>query len=202
MTEFFDIAAQQFQQQSLLELIAVLLSVLYVILAARQNIWCWPCAFVSTIIFVYLFWEVTLVFQMLLNFYYIVMAVVGFLSWKEVKDKPTLAITRVHIKVHLLSIGVGVAATLLLAKVGERWFFGDWVWLDAGTAVFSVIATVMTARKKIDNWIYWLVVNPASAYLMFQSGLYLVCLLMFLYTAMSIYGFLNWRKSLTSELAV
>ena len=197
MTEFLDIAAQQFQQQSLLELLAVVLSVLYVILAARQNIWCWPCAFFSTIIFVYLFWEVTLVFQMLLNFYYIVMAVVGFLSWKEVKDKPTLAITRVDAKVHLLLIVAGVAATLLLAKVGEHWFSGDWVWLDAGTAVFSVIATVMTARKKIDNWVYWLVVNPASGYLMFQSGLYLVCLLMFLYTAMSIYGFLNWRKNLT-----
>lgn len=202
MTEFLDIAAQQFQQQSLLELLAVVLSVLYVILAARQNIWCWPCAFFSTIIFVYLFWEVTLVFQMLLNFYYIVMAVVGFLSWKEVKDKPTLAITRVDAKVHLLLIVAGVAATLLLAKVGEHWFSGDWVWLDAGTAVFSVIATVMTARKKIDNWVYWLVVNPASGYLMFQSGLYLVCLLMFLYTAMSIYGFLNWRKNLTSELGV
>jgi nicotinamide mononucleotide transporter len=197
VTEFFDIAAQQFQQQSLLELLAVVLSVLYVILAARQNIWCWPCAFVSTIIFVYLFWEVTLIFQMLLNFYYILMAVVGFLSWKEVKDKPTLAITRVGVKAHLLLIGVGIAATLLLAKVGEHWFSGDWVWLDAGTAVFSVIATVMTARKKIDNWVYWLVVNPASGYLMFQSGLYLVCLLMFLYTAMSIYGFLNWRKNLT-----
>jgi nicotinamide mononucleotide transporter len=196
VTEFFDIAMQQFQQQSLLELLAFVLSVLYVVLAARQNIWCWPCAFLGTSIFVYLFWEVTLVFQMLLNFYYIVMAVVGFLSWKQVKDKPTLAITRVDAKVHILLIFVGCFVTWSLVKAGENWFSGDWVWLDAGTAVFSVIATVMTARKKIDNWIYWLVINPATAYLMLHNGLYLTCILMFLYTAMSIYGFLNWRKYL------
>ncbi len=196
MTEFFDIAVQQFQQQNLLELLAFVLSVLYVVLAARQNIWCWPCAFVGTGIFVYLFWEVTLVFQMLLNFYYIIMAVVGFLSWKEVKDKPTLAITRVDARVHILLIGVGCLVTWSLVKVGENSFSGDLVWLDAGTAVFSVIATVMTARKKIDNWIYWLVINPATAYLMFHSGLYLTCILMFLYTAMSIYGFFNWRRYL------
>jgi nicotinamide mononucleotide transporter len=197
VTEFFDIAVQQFQQQSLLELLAFVLSVLYVVLATRQNIWCWPCAFVGTGIFVYLFWEVTLVFQMLLNFYYIIMAVVGFLSWKEVKDKPTLSITRVDARVHILLIFVGCFATWSLVKMGENWFTGDWVWLDAGTAVFSVIATVMTARKKIDNWIYWLVINPATAYLMFQNGLYLTCALMFLYTIMSIYGFVNWRKYLT-----
>jgi nicotinamide mononucleotide transporter len=197
VTEFFDIAVQQFQQQSLLELLAFVLSVLYVVLATRQNIWCWPCAFVGTGIFVYLFWEVTLVFQMLLNFYYIIMAVVGFLSWKEVKDKPTLSITRVDARVHILLIVVGCFATWSLVKMGENWFTGDWVWLDAGTAVFSVIATVMTARKKIDNWIYWLVINPATAYLMFQNGLYLTCALMFLYTIMSIYGFVNWRKYLT-----
>lgn len=196
MTEFFDIAMQQFQQQGLLELLAFVLSVLYVVLAARQNIWCWPCAFLGTGIFVYLFWEVTLVFQMLLNFYYIIMAVVGFLSWKEVKDKPTLAITRLDPRVHILLIVVGCFVTWSLVKAGEHWFSGDWVWLDAGTAVFSIIATIMTARKKIDNWIYWLVINPATAYLMFQSGLYLTCILMFLYTAMSIYGFVNWRKYL------
>ena len=196
MTEFFNGAVQQFQQQSLLELLAVVLAILYVILAARQNIWCWPCAFLGTGIYVYLFWEVTLVFQMLLNFYYIVMAVVGFLSWKQSKDKLSLSVTRMNIKIHVLLVLFGCATTIMLTKIGTQWFSGDWVWLDAGTAVFSVIATVMTARKKIDNWIYWLIVNPASAYLMYQSGLYLTCLLMFFYTAMSVYGFLNWRKDL------
>jgi nicotinamide mononucleotide transporter len=196
VTEFFNVVVQQFQQQSLLELLAVVLAILYVILAARQNIWCWPCAFIATGIYVYLFWEVTLVFQMLLNFYYILMAVVGFLSWKEGKDKSSLPVTRMNLKIHLLLVIFGSATTILLTKIGNQWFTGDWVWLDAATAVFSVIATVMTARKKIDNWIYWLIVNPASAYLMYQSGLYLTCLLMLFYTAMSVYGFLNWRKDL------
>lgn len=197
MSAFFEGVLQQFQQQSGLEVLAVTLSVLYVILAARQNIWCWPCAFVSTAIFAYLFWEVSLVFQILLNFYYIAMAVVGYFSWKVKKDKPNLNVTRINLRNHLLIITFGAAATLLLTHVGNHWFSGDLVWLDAATAVFSVLATIMTARKKIDNWVYWFIINPASAYLMFQSGLYLTCLLMFVYTAMSVYGFLNWRKELT-----
>jgi nicotinamide mononucleotide transporter len=194
--EFFEIVVQQFQQQSLLELLAVALSVFYVILAARQNIWCWPCAFVSTAILVYLFWEVSLVFQILLNAYYIAMAVIGYLSWKETTDKPSLQVSRMKLKSHMLVFGLGLAFTILLSTIGNTWFFSDWVWLDAGTAVFSVIATVMTARKKIDTWAYWFVINPASAYLMFQNGLYLICLLMVLYTIMSVYGFINWRKEL------
>jgi nicotinamide mononucleotide transporter len=84
----------------------------------------------------------------------------------------------------------------LLTFLGNHWFASEWVWLDAGTAVFSVIATVMTARKKIDNWVYWVIINPASGYLMFQSGLYLTSALMLFYTAMAIYGFWNWRKEL------
>jgi nicotinamide mononucleotide transporter len=196
VTEFLEVALQQFQQQSLLEILAVFLSVLYVVLAARQNIWCWPCAFVSTAIFMYLFWEVSLVFQTLLNFYFIIMAVIGYLSWKVTDDGPQLKVTRLDLRMHFLLLGVGLAITLVLSELGNHWFSGEWVWLDAGTAVFSVIATVMTARKKIDSWLYWFIINPAIAYLMFQSGFYLTCLLNGLYTAMSVYGFLNWRKEL------
>lgn len=196
MIDFLEVALQQFQQQSMLEILAVSLSVLYVVLAARQNIWCWPCAFVSTAIFVYLFWEVSLIFQTLLNFYFIVMAVIGYLSWKVSSDKPILEVTKMSIKAHLLLLGIGLVITILLTKLGNHWFSGEWVWLDAGTAVFSVVATVMTARKKIDSWVYWFVLNPAIAYLMFQNGFYLTCLLNGLYTAMSVYGFLNWRKEL------
>ncbi len=197
MITFFSGIVEQFQQQSLLELIAVALSVLYVIFAARQSILCWPCAFISTCLFVYLFWDVTLLFQMLLNFYYIVMAIVGYICWRGGKDKTALKVSTVPFRTHAIVIVLGCAITLLLTFLGNHWFASEWVWLDAGTAVFSVIATVMTARKKIDNWVYWVIINPASGYLMFQSGLYLTSALMLFYTAMAIYGFWNWRKELT-----
>jgi nicotinamide mononucleotide transporter len=193
---FFNLILEQFQQQSLLELIAVALSVLYVIFAARQSILCWPCAFISTGLFMYLFWDVTLLFQMLLNFYYIVMAIVGYMFWQGGKSKKALKVSTMAISTHAFLIVFGLVITLLLTLLAKHWFASDWVWLDAGTAVFSVIATLLTAGKKIDNWVYWGIINPASAYLMFQSGLYLTCALMVFYTAMSVYGFLNWRKEL------
>lgn len=199
MSNFLELALQQFQQQSLLELIAVVLSVLYVVFAARQNIWCWPCAFISTAIFAYLFWEVSLIYQIVLYFYYIVMAIFGYLSWRKTKDNTRLTVTRISLKNHLVLLALGFSITLVLTLIGQQWFTSSWVWLDAGTAVFSVIATVMTVRKKIDNWVYWFILNPVSGYLMFVNGLYLTCLLMVFYTAMSVYGFLNWRKELTTS---
>lgn len=196
MIEFVNTAIAQFQQQSLLELFAVFLSILYVVLAAKQNIWCWPSAFVSTALFVYLFWNVTLLFQTLLNFYYIIMAVVGYLSWRKGSDEQVLVVTKLPVKMHVTVVCSGVLMTIILSLIANEWFVSEWVWLDAGTAVFSVMATVMTARKKIDSWYYWLIINPLIGYLTYQNGLYFICLLSFFYMAMSVYGFLNWRKDL------
>jgi nicotinamide mononucleotide transporter len=226
LIEFFSLAWQQALQQSLLEAVAVLLSVAYVILAARQNSWCWPCAFVSTTILTYLFWETTLVFHMLLNAYYILMAVVGFLSWNKLSDtnsvengrngdscdsnnsghshgsnlnesqKQTLQISSLSLYQYGAIIAVGSISTILLVLLGSQFFSSDWIWLDAGTTVFSVLATVLTARKIIDNWFFWLIINPITAYLVYQNGLHLVSLLMIFYTAMSFYGYRQWLFSM------
>ena len=104
MISFFNLILEQFQQQSLLELIAVALSVLYVIFAAKQSILCWPCAFISTGLFMYLFWDVTLLFQMLLNFYYIVMAIVGYMFWQGGKSKKALKVSTMAISTHAFLI--------------------------------------------------------------------------------------------------
>ena len=177
----------------------MLLSILYVVFASRQNILCWPCAFVSTLIYSYLFWETTLVFHMLLNVYYVAMAVIGFWAWssnKTTKSIP-LPVSRLSLMSHLYILSAGCVITLLLSMLASQWFTSEWVYLDAGTTVFSVFATVMVARKKIDNWYYWLAVNPLSAYLVYQNGLYLTSLLMIFYTLMSVYGLFQWRKDLT-----
>lgn len=198
MNEFFQQALEQFAQQSPLEVIAVLLSILYVVFASRQNILCWPCALISTIIYAYLFWETTLIFHMMLNVYYVVMAVVGFVSWSSSKEShaPSLPVSHLSLLSHLYILSAGCLIALLLSLLASQWFTSEWVYLDAGTTVFSVFATVMVARKKIDNWYYWLAVNPLSAYLVYQNGLYPTSLLMIFYTLMSVYGLWQWRKDL------
>ncbi|MDP5041289.1 MAG: nicotinamide mononucleotide transporter family protein, partial [Paraglaciecola sp.] len=82
MSEFASQLLQQLSAQSGLEALAVVLALAYVWLAAKQNIWCWPCALLSTAIYTFVFWEVTLPFHALLNVYYMLMAVYGWLQWQ------------------------------------------------------------------------------------------------------------------------
>jgi nicotinamide mononucleotide transporter len=101
--------AQQLSEQlaalSWLELIAVVLALAYVWLAARQNIWCWPCAFVSTGIYIWLFWQVSLPFHTLLNVYYLMMAVYGWSKWQGV-DQMSIKVTVWPLSKHILWIAV------------------------------------------------------------------------------------------------
>ncbi|MBF7072450.1 nicotinamide mononucleotide transporter [Glaciecola sp. MH2013] len=201
MIEFLQQAWTQAQQQSLLELVAVLLSVAYVVLAAHQNSWCWPCAFISTSIFVFLFWESTLVFNMLLNVFYIVMAVVGYFSWNKGKLLQTEKFIVKALSLDKLAIllCLGVAITVILVMIGSQLFQSEWIWLDAITTVFSIIATILTARKYIDNWYFWMVMNPLSAYLVYKNGLYLTSILMVVFTIMACYGYIKWKSDIPNE---
>ena len=126
------------------------------------------------------------------------MAVIGFLSWSSKGDTQSsrLPVSRLSLLSHLYILSAGCVITLLLSLLASQWFTSEWVYLDAGTTVFSVFATIMVARKKIDNWYYWLTINPLSAYLVYQNGLYPTSLLMIFYTLMSVYGLWQWRKDL------
>ncbi len=93
----------QLAATSFLEGIAVVLAVAYVWLAARQNIWCWPCALVSTGIYTWLFWNVSLPFHTGLNFYYLIMAVYGLMKWRE-SHADTLLVQSWPLSRHMICI--------------------------------------------------------------------------------------------------
>lgn len=191
-----ELLINQWQQQSLLEVVAFVLSVAYVCLAAKQNIWCWLCAFISTSIYVYVFYSVSLPFHSALNAYYIAMAVVGFISWYKGKKATPLQVKALRPRQHIAIIAAGMLLSLVLSVFSSHWFDANWLALDASITVFSVFATVMTARKYIDNWSYWLVLNSAACFLFIQKELFLTALLMIIYTFVAVYGLFEWRKSL------
>ena len=93
MANFFSEFTSQIAATSLLEWVAVVLAIAYVLLAAKQNSWCWLCAFVSTAIYTWLFWQVTLPFQSALNFFYMIMAGYGYYQWSK-------AVSYTHLRAH------------------------------------------------------------------------------------------------------
>ncbi|WP_019555842.1 nicotinamide riboside transporter PnuC [Thiomicrorhabdus arctica] len=180
--------------QSGWEWLAASLGILYVILAAKESIWCWPAALVSTLIYTVLFWKGQLPMQAILNVYYMGMAVYGFILWQQqTTPKDNLRISNRPLKFHALFIGIGIMLTSLIGLYlssipGNRLPF-----LDAAVTVFSVMNTALMVRKVLENWLYWMVINVAAITLYFQTGYYVTILMFLVYLALAIYGYKNWR---------
>ncbi|RDV25268.1 nicotinamide riboside transporter PnuC [Alteromonas aestuariivivens] len=195
---------QQFVNQiaatSLAEWLAVVLALAYVWLAARQNSWCWLCAFVSTSIYTWLFWQVTLPFQAALNVFYMVMAVYGYYQWGKESSADT-GIRSWPLWWHLLLIPALWLAALGLANLAASQFSSQHLWLDASIQLFSVITTFMVAHKVLQNWLYWVVIDIASAYLCLQTGLLLSACLFLGYVGFAVYGYWQWNREWEGQYA-
>ena len=188
-----DALIQALQAWSAWEFVAVALALAYVLLAARENVFCWPAALGSTGIYFVLFLQSGLVFQTGLQLFYMVMAVYGWWHWRHPgRHLERLPITTWRPRTHLLVIG-GTG----LVSLGMGWMLdhnGDSAmpYLDAATTWFAVVTTFMVTRKKLENWIYWIVIDLASLYLFASQGLYLTAALMGLYSALAAYGAVHW----------
>ena len=190
-----------FAQMSGWEVLATVFGIAYVLLAAKESQWAWPFAFVSTLIYTVIFWDGALVASSILNFYYMIMAVYGFMLWKENEKGETLAISRWSLKHHLVFISLGIVGTLLLGYLTSTYAGAKFAYHDAFVMVFSGIATWMMAKKVLENWLYWMVVDSTAAVLYFKSGYLATIVLFILYVILAFYGYASWRKAYDAEQA-
>src|SRR5690554_5888949 len=150
MTEssFVDTLISAFAAMSGWEMFAALLGVGYIVFAARESQWCWPLAFISTLIYTALFWEGQLPMQALLNVYYMGMAVYGYLLWRQHKHPDdTVAIHSWPVSYHLIFLLTGGLLTWLIGYYLSAIDASQSPYLDAGVTVFSVLNTWLLARK-------------------------------------------------------
>lgn len=177
------------------EVTAALAGVAYVVLAAKESQWCWLFAFVSTLIYTVLFWDGQLPMQALLNFYYMGMAVYGFWLWrKHGKAEDTLAISSWNWTKHLPFIVAGVVISVLVTYYLQTITQSQSPTLDATITVFSVMNTWLMAKKILQNWLYWVVIDAAAVLLYFETGYYATMVLFILNTVLAVIGYLSWIK--------
>lgn len=184
------------------EMVAVLLAVSYPLLAVREKILCWYAAFVSSIIYVALFWQASLPMQALLSVYYVGMAIYGWWNWKfGGAGEDELTIRSWPLQQHL-TVAVGIVA---LTAVSGYWLAANtesaWPYVDSFLTWASIVTTWMVAHKILENWLYWVVINSASAVLYLDRELYLTALLFAAYVVIVIFGYLSWRKRLEATCA-
>ena len=198
-----DIAAQ-FAQLSRYELAGVVLAVGYLVLAIRQNIWCWFCAAISTAIYVMLFAGAKLYMESLLNVFYFGMAVYGWHTWRNSSGgSGELPVSIWPRNTHLVAIAVIVALSLSTGFLLERYSDAAFPYVDSMTTYAAVWATFLVARKELQNWWYWLVIDLVSIFIYWSRGLELTSLLFVLYVGLIPLGLIAWTRSWrsTRELA-
>jgi len=198
--EFFQFSLSQFNALSGWEAIAVFLAIAYLLLAVRENILCWYCALFSTAIYIFLFWNVSLLMESALNIYYLLMAVYGWYQWKYGGTKKSgIPIQKLGLQKNGIIILSILIITLLSGWLLARHTSAAWPYVDSFTTWGSVVTTVMVAKKVLENWLYWLVIDGISIPLYIDRGLYMTAILFMVYIVIIIFGYLNWRRRMLAQ---
>jgi len=182
-------------QLSMWETGAVSLAIAYLLLATRENIICWYCAFVSTVIYTALFWQVSLLMESALNIYYMGMAVYGWHQWRSGGQGHRGAVIRTlcrrrHLQILMLIATLTVISGYALSNTTQA----AWPYVDSFTTWASVITTIMVAKKILENWLYWFVIDSVSIPLYIERGLHLTAFLFAAYLVVVVIGYLTWHK--------
>ena len=183
---------------SIIESAAVFFSILYVILAVKESIWCWAAAAISVSLYIYICYTAQLYTETGLQVFYLLMAFYGYHQWN--KNDSTLKIKQWTTTKHLLILLLGALLTFLMGFYFTIYTNAAMPLVDSFTTVFSVFATYMVTKKVLGNWLYWIVIDAVSVYLYFSRDLHLTSLLFIVYTVIAIFGYFSWLKR-NNELA-
>ena len=188
---------------SIPEIIAVLASLTYVVLASREHRGCWPAAMLGSTIYVIVFFQYQLYMDSALNIFYVVMAIYGWLMWKnsqtEIDFVAAASKEKTNIKKwrgikHINAIAIIILLSAFSGFYLDNYTDAAYPYLDSLTTWSSFLATWMVVNKILETWLYWIVIDAASIYLYINKELYFTALLFGLYVIIATYGYLHWKK--------
>ena len=184
------------------EIVAVVFAIAYLLLAIRQNIWCWFCAGVSTALYIWLFIEARLYMESVLNGFYFVMAIYGWRVWTsgrtEDHERPVVVWP---LTTHTAALTSIVVISLLNGYLLSRYSDAAFPYVDSLTTWAAIWATFLVARKVLENWWYWLVIDIASIFIYWVRDLQLTSLLFVIYVLMIPFGIVSWTRSFREQRA-
>lgn len=214
---FLNIFTEIFQEAlawSWVDWVVTVTALVYVVLAARENVWGWVWGIVSCGLWGYAsFFFYHLWLDALLQLFYVVMGVVGIYNWSQRGRKTEglpdqkqggasdLPITRLSSKENLVILVGGSVVALLFGYFFDVYTPAAATYLDAFVTVFSIVTTFMLVQKKLDNWAYWVAIDGVSVYLFFSRGAYLFAFIMIIYTLIAANAFIQWLKTYTASLS-
>lgn len=186
-----------------LEIIAVIFGFLSVWSSKNNNIWVYPTGMVSTSIFVYLLLKWGLLGDMMINGYYFIMSVYGWYIWTRKVDEthhtPITTTTKQEKRTSLIIFLSTLLFVFIVYKSFDKWT--SWVaYVDTVTTAIFFVGMWLMARKKIENWIWWIIGDIISIPLYFYKGFTFTSFQYLIFTFIAIFGYLEWKKLLNKKI--
>ena len=202
----FDFIFEQYKSnptiEIVLEITAIIFGLLSVWFAKKDNIWVFPTGIINTTIYVYLLWKWELLGDMMINFYYVVMSIYGWYHWTRKKgDEVQFPISRMTTTEKKWSIIIFLL-TIVFVVVVYRIFgkFTPWIsYVDTLVTGIFFVGMWLMAKRKIENWILWIIGDIISIPMYFYKGYSFTSIQYFIFTIIAIYGYLEWKKTLQQK---
>lgn len=183
---------------SILEIIAATMGVLSVWYARKNNVLVFPTGIVSVLIYVYITYSYQIYAEAGINIYYFLMSVYGWILWTSKNKKIKKNISVCSKKENIIYLITFIAFFSILLVV-LRNTDSDVIFLDSITTAFSLTAMLLLARRKLENWIYWILADIIYIPLFIYKELYVTSLQYFVFLALAISGYFLWRKKIKDE---
>lgn len=182
-----------------IELLGAIFGLLYIILSIKQNIWCWPVGLITSALYIYVFFVTKFYADMGLQVYYLVVSIYGWYFWMyggKSNKQDDLKISKAGFR---MSAYLALATLVLFGMIAfilVKFTDSEIPYWDAFTTAGSFVATWMLARKIIEHWLLWIIVDAVSLGLYIYKGLYATVILFAVYTVLAITGYIAWKKEL------
>ncbi len=202
MTDFWNAFLTNLLDTTWLEFVAVVLGIASVWYARQENILVYPTGIVSVLIYVYICFHSRLYADAGINFFYFVMSVYGWYNWTR-KDNASEVL---HISMNSRMqqfYGIAMVVVSYWLILGMIWLFnredtvymGSWVpWVDSFTTAIFLVGMLLMARKKVENWIYWIIGDIVSLPMYFIKGLVFTSFQYLVFLAIAILGLIEWHR--------
>lgn len=184
-----------------IEVLGVSFSILYLFFSIRQNILLWPMGIISALLYMVVFYQSKFYADMGLNGFYFFISIYGWILWRQTDKDPgkELSVTRIHLRLAGFLLVITAFSFIGIGVILDKFTDSPIPYWDAFTTAVSFTATWMLARKILEHWILWIIVDFVSMGLYLYRGLYPTLILFAIYSTMGVIGYLEWKKTYLRE---
>lgn len=191
-----------------LEFAGLVFGLLAVLFLIKENLYTWPSGIAYVLISFVIFWKASLYGDFLLHVVFLILNIYGWIIWSQKSNvsSPHIPIRRLNLRQSLGALGASLLGILVFAQF--LIFFPQWIdgmapaalpYWDSTTSILSVTGMWLTAKKYIDNWYYWLVVDILATGIYLYKDIHFYALLYFIYIGLAITGYLAWKRSMSLQ---